>query len=257
MAALQGLTGLYGAVEEPHGETGRPASNWGTPADPAHAVPGDAHPKPTTGRVYGSEISTDHEVESVPLPGLLVNDTPDVHSSPYPTGLTHDPLVASDQMRRLHGQDLGGVEATYAVGTPYPTSLDQTYTESPNQTVLAKVPGQLKAGSDDTEQGYGTENGYGFAFGHQFRRLFRDPVPLDRTGTVHGERPFYGRHSVGQNLLDVDSPYGAAGDISTGMNLGDTPTGYPTPYEQPPNVTYRPTADYAGESPMSDGWMAG
>jgi hypothetical protein len=41
------------------------------------------------------------------------------------------------------------------------------------------------------------------------------------------------------------------------MHLGATPTGYPTPYEQPANVTYRPTVGYLDESPMSEGWMAG
>lgn len=259
MAKLQGLTDLYGRPTTPPvlGETGRDPENWGTPPDRRHAIPGDSsHQLPYDARVYGAAIEADDQVESTPLPGLTYDQTPNVHSAPYPAW-TQDPLIAAEQLRDLHGRDLGAVELTVGVGTPYPETVDSGRYDSPNQNELAKVPGQLKAGSDDTEQGYGSENGFGFQFGRQFRRWFKDPIPLDRTGTVHGERPFYGRHPVETHTYDVDSEFGAAGDTRTGMNLGPTPTGYPTPYEQPPNPTYRGTVQPPEESGYSGGWVAG
>lgn len=260
---LQGLTGLYGSAEEPHGTTGRSASEWGGPADQRHAIPGDSsHARPYSGRVYGAEVDTSPEVASTPLPGMPTDRTPDVHSAPYPKGVAQDPVVAAQQMRQLHGVDLGGTIAPDRVATPYAEHLSQAfpglYSNSPNSSALAaQVPAQLRSGSKDQDQGDGSENGYGFQFGHQLRRLFSDPIPLDRTGTVHAERPFYGHHPVDQHLLNNDSEYGQAGDISTGMGLRPTPVGAPTPWQQPPGVTYRPTTEYTDESGFAGDWMAG
>lgn len=258
-APLQGLSSLYGPAGPQAESTGRDPQEWGRPADPRHRIPGDSsHNRPYEQRVYGGEIATDDEVASTPLPGLVVDTTPDVHAAPFPAGATQDPLIAAEQMRLLHGEDLGGVIPTFAVGTPYATTVDSARHDSPNQTDLAAgVPNQLRSGSDDTEQGYGKENGFGFQFGRQFRRWFKDPIPLDRTGTVPRERPFRGRHPLDQHSYDVDSQFGVSGDTSVNMGMRDTPTGYPTPYEQPANPTYRPTVDYSGDGAFSGGWVAG
>lgn len=255
-APLQGLTGLYGA--RPHGQTGRDPSNFGGPPDRRHAIPGDSsRARPYGGRVYGGELVADDQIKSTPLPGLVANSTPDRHAAPYPVGLVHDPVVAAAQMRTLHGLDLGGPRTTVTnPSTPADVPAYVVRNPSPNVTNLAAVPGQLKSGSDDVSQGYGQTNGHGFEFGYQQRRTVRTGVPLDRP--VHGERPFLGHHGVGENVYTVDSPFGPVqGDTSTGMNLGPTPSGYPTPYEQPDNPTYRPSTDYTGEAGFSSGWMAG
>lgn len=259
-APLSGLSGLYGAPAQPTEMTGRPAENWGTGPDPRHDVSGAAgSTRPYSGSVYAGQITPGADVAAVALPGLPGNATPDRHSAPYPTGVTQDPLVAAAQMRTLHGLDLGGPAATVTdLNTPGEEPLTSDRYDSPNASVLAgTVPAQLRSGSDDVDQGDGAEHGFGFEFGRQFRRFFHTRVPLDRTGTVHAERPFYGHHPVSQATFDTDSPYGAAGDTTRDMGMRDTRTGFPTPYEQPANPTYLPTATPAGEAGYSDGWTAG
>jgi len=266
MSALTGLTGLYGPPGNvAYGETGRPASNWGTPVDERHAIPGDeskAAPGATPAGVYGGAIQPGDPGLGSPLPGLTSQNTPDVHSAPYPAGMLQDEAVVGVQRGQLHGNDMGAHRQTFAVGTPYEEHLSTNgglFTDSPNVSgLVGGLPGQIRAGSDDVDQGYGTTNGFGFGFGRLMKRWFADPVPIDRTGTGGGERPFLGHHPTWQNRLDVDSQFGAAGDTSMDMRMSDFPTGTPTPYEQPANPTYRPTTDYPQEAPVLGGdWMAG
>lgn len=268
MGALQGLTGLYGPpVPQPAvGETGTPASDWGVPFNPEHAIPGDnSHQATSGGLVYGGDIETEPLPEA-PLAGLMPDDsnkTPDVHSAPTATigaNSVNDPLIYADQRRVLHGRDLGGPNATFGWHEPYPEHLspgtDGTIVDSPNQNVLASdVPNQLRSGSNDQTQGLGSENGYGFQFGHMIRRWFSDKVPQVMPNA--DERPFIGKHPVWQNRLDNNSQFARAGDISTGMMLAKTPTTDPTPWEQPANPTYRASTDYPDESGFSGGWVAG
>jgi hypothetical protein len=277
MAALPGLTSLYGLPtpgDDAHGMTGRPASNWGGPPDRRHSIPGDSSKQADYDQpipVYGTAIEggSHDELIAAPLPGMSSDQTPDVHSAPYPRGIgagydPKDPYAlqnAATQMRMLHGRDLGGVKETYEVATPYEQHLVANgglFTASPNKDELDHaVPTQLRSGSDDVDQGYGSSNQYGFQYGRLIKRWFGDNIPLDRTATSGGERPFYGHHPVWQNRLDRDSQFGAYGDISVGMNMADTPTGTPTPYEQPPNPTYRATTDYPMDSEFAGGWVAG
>lgn len=244
--ALGGLTGLYGP-EAPMGEQGRDPREFGGPPDKRHAIPAQssAPAREYHGTAYPPQIDHDEVVESTPAPGRPYNDTPPSHAAPYPAGLTHDPLVAAEQLRTLHGLDMGGSAQTYAVGTPYEANVDAGRYDSPNSSALAAIPAQLKAGSHDPAQGYGVDPGYGFQFGRLFRRSYTDNTPIDRTGTVHGERPFWGAHPVVQQSFDgEDSPYGDLGDTHTGMMLGPTPAGAPTPYAQPPNPGMAATSDY-------------
>jgi hypothetical protein len=169
--------------------------------------------------------------------------------------------VAAEASSILHGLDLGGTGLVQDAGVPYPVTVDASYNDSPNESALAKVPGQIAGGpaGRDVDQGDGVGNSGPFGFGHQFRRWFGDPVPRNWSTLYAGERPFMGRHVPWQNRLDGDgSPYGAAGDISVGMNLAPTPVGLATPYEQPPNPGVAPVAGYANEAPVDDyGWVAG
>lgn len=248
--ALGGLTGLYGP-EAPMGQEGRDPKEFGTQPDKRHAIPAQssAPGRDYHGTAYAPQIDHDDVVESTPAPGAEYNDTPDSHAAPYPAGITHDPLIAAEQLRELHGLDLGGTAQTYTVGTPYDANVDAGRYDSPNTNVQAPVPGQLKAGTDDIGQGYGWDPNYGFALGRQFRRSYTDSIPIDRTGTVHGERPFWGAHPVLQQSFDGEnSPYGEQGDTHNGMMLGPTPAGPPTPYTQPPNPTMAATTDFPDES---------
>lgn len=262
MAPLAGVTGLYGPPEGPHGQTGRDPSNWGGPADRRHAIPGDSsHERPYGGTSYGQDAELPAEVIYGAPTGEQGDMTPNVHSAPYPAGITHDPLVAAEQMRLLHGRDLGALDVLED-GIPYPVHVDSGRYDSPNQSILARqTAGQLRSGpgSTDVDQGDGTEQGYGFAFGHQFRRWFGDPVPRDWSTLNAGERPFYSKHPVWQARFDgPDSPYYGAGDTSIDMAMGDTPVGYATPYLQPPNPTMAATTEQTSEAPVIDnGWVAG
>lgn len=256
--SLAGLTGLYGPVEQPHGTTGRPVTDWGVPVDKRHATPGDSSgERPYGGTSYGQDEIPVGEVHSTPPPGEDLDRTPTSHAAPYPRGATQDPLVAAEQMRTLHGLDKGAPAVQSHTGTPYPVHVDAGVYDSPNVSMLAPIPGQLRGGKG-VDQGYGTENSHGFQFGHQQRREFHDNIPLDRTGVIAEERPFWGKHaSAWQARFDgEDSPFAAYGDTSTGMAMSDTPTGTPTPYEQPPDPAVQASVGYAAEAPIEDyGWV--
>jgi hypothetical protein len=262
-APLAGMTGLYGPPELPHGQTGRDPTNWGTPPDRRHAIPGDSSgERPYGGTSYGQapELPAAAPSGAAAPTGEQGDRTPTVHSAPYPRGIAHDPLIVAEQMRELHGLDLGGPSVLEDAGTPYPVHLESGRYASPNQSVLAAAPNQLRNGNDDVDQGDGSEQGWGFAHGYQFRRWFQDPVPLDRTNLNGGERPFRGRHLVWQSRFDgPDSPYGAAGDTSVDMMQGPTPVGYATPYQQAPNPTMAAaqTAPAVEGAAIDDGWVAG
>jgi hypothetical protein len=258
-APLSGLTGLYGPSDnEPHGQTGRDRDQQGTPADPRHAVWGDAsHELPYAGTAYAPELPWDQSWDSEPDPGQIQNTTPTSHAAPYPRGVEEDLVTYADQMGIIHGLDQGGPARLVRAGEPYPTHVDSGYHDSPDRSGLATdVPGQLRSGKD-LDQGYGRPNGHGFNLGHAFRRWFKDPVPLDRTLSVPAERPFYGKHPVWQARYDgPDSPYGAAGDTSQGMAMADTPYGYPTAYQGPRDPVVLPTTTYADTAPLDDyGWV--
>lgn len=258
--ALKGLSGLAGfGTQTPYGEEGRDPKEWGTNPDTRHGVPGDASAASHElyqGTRYGPVVDQDEDTDSTPPAGYVLDSTPDTHAAPYPRGIQHDLVVAAEQMRELHGVDLGGPSRVHNVALPYPVDVEGGYTDSPNFSALAGgVPGQLRTGHD-IDQGRGWDPGYGFAFGKLLRRVFHDPVPLDRTGTVRGERVFWGKHPVGDARFDgEDSPYGESGDTSRGMSLGPGPTGYATPYEQPANPTMSATTDYPGEAGFAGSWV--
>lgn len=258
--SLGGLTGLYGP-EVPHGQQGRDPSNFGTGPDPSHKIPGDqsqASQALAQGTRYGPVVEVGDDVDSTPAAGEVFDTTPDSHAAPYPRGIEQDPVAAALQYQALHSLNLGGGRQGLQVGTPYPVELTASRDDSPNMSELAEgMPGQLRTGND-VDHGYGTTPGHGFGFGRLFRRVFHDNVPTDRTGTVHGERPFWGAWPIRQNLLNgEDSPYGEAGDISLGMHLGPTPTGPPTPYLQPPNPTVAAATTYDSEAGFVGGWLLG
>lgn len=263
MAPLAGLTGLYGPADNvPHGTTGRDASNWGTPADKRHSTPGDSSKELSyAGTAYGQDddLLGGREWESAPpASDVILDSTPDVHSAPYPNGIEHDLVEAAAQMRILHGLDLGGPEQRNRTGTPYPFTVDAGFHDSPNESALStSVPGQLRSGSKDVSQGYGQANSGTFGLGHQFRRWFKDNIPLDRTGVMPDERPFYGKHPVWQARFDgEDSPYAQSGDTSINMGMSDSQYGDATPYEQPPDPTVQPATGYVAEAPIDDyGWV--
>jgi hypothetical protein len=259
-APLGGMTGLYGPVDQPHGTTGRDASNWGGPVDRRHAIPGESsHERPYGGTRYPREedLAGEPGTGEAP-PGFVLDRTPTVHSAPYPAlpyGEQLDAQVAAEQMRQLHGLDLGGPAHEHYRGVQYPVTVDSARHDSPFESGLASPPGQLRSGKD-LDQGYGQPNGYGFNLGRQFRRWFQDAVPRDRSTLNAGERPFYGRHPQWQARFDGDdSPYGGAGDTSIDMAMRATPVGSPSPYEQPPNPTVAAQSGYLESPVINEGWV--
>lgn len=257
---LAGLTNLYGGrnPEEPRGVTGRPASDWGTSADSRHAQPGDtAHEKNTRGTSYGPDTGVPvygtESITAIAPGGFVYDHTPTSHAAPFPAGLQQDLTVYAEQSRALHGNELGASIRHTLAPTPYPEHFDSGRYDSPDETDLAgSLPGQLRSGqaAKDRAQGFGTANNYGFSLGRQFRRWAKDPIPLDRTGVISNERPFWGKHPVSMARFDgQDSPFAHQGDTTKGMNIAPTPVGYSTPYVAPPNPTVLPEVGY-DESPI-------
>lgn len=262
---LAGLSGLYGKTnpEQPIGVTGRPETDWGTPADSRHGVPGgDAHEKNTRGTGYGPEQGFPSEFNGSEAPrGDIWDSTPTSHAAPFPPGAQQDLVAYSDTMRTLHGAERGGSTRRSFAPTPYEFHINAVRSDSPYESDLAEnVPGQLKSGpgGKGTSQGYGVPNGYGFNLGRQFRRAQTDRMPFDRTGVHSEERPFWGKHPTRVTRFDgPDSPFAQQGDTSQGMNLAPTPVGYATPYQQPPSPTVAPEVGYDTEAPMwGEGWVA-
>lgn len=256
---ITGISGLSGVEAAPPMQ-GRDPSNFGTGPQPGHDVPGDQsadshelyqgtrHPVPES-------LVDEDGVDSTPPGGRVLDETPVGHAAPYPRGLTHDPLISAQQSQMLHGLDLGGTRRQVEVGLPYEFHVEGGTEDSPNASILAAVPGQLRTGTD-VDQGFGSTPGYGFAFGKLLRRVFKDPVPIDRTGTVHGERPFLGAHPLNTpRPYGDDSPYGEASE-ERGMRMGPTPSGPPTPYMPAPEPEVSAT-DYAREAGFSNGWVLG
>lgn len=259
---LAGMTGLNGPVDNtPHGNTERDPSNWGTPTDPRHAIPGDSSHMPRyAGTPYPPDIPQGQTPPLETERGQLRDQTPRSHAAPWPRGIETDDVVAAEQNQILHGTDFGGTRFLSDGPIPYPVAVSSVYNLSPNQSKLAgDVPGQLRGLSTDTDQGFGKDNSGTFGYGHQQRREFHTDIPFDYTTLYAGDRPFYGKHQVWQNRLDGDdSPYGAAGDISVGMSLAPGPSGYATAYEQPANPTVAPVTGYTAAAPVADyGWVAG
>lgn len=259
---LAGMTGLNGPVDNtPHGSTERDPTNWGTVADPRHAIPGDSSHMPRyVATPYPSDVPTGAMPVLSAEPAHLRDRTPRTHSAPWPRGLQTDLVAAGEASRVLHGTDFGGSSFLNDGPVPYPVEVDSVYNYSPNQSDLAtEVPGQLRGLSTDVDQGYGKDNSGTFGYGHQQRREVHTDMPFDYTLLHAGDRPFLGKHPVWANRMDgEDSPYGAAGDNSVGMNLAPQPTGYATPYEQPANPTVAPVTGYDQAAPVTDmGWMAG
>jgi hypothetical protein len=263
LTGLKATTGLYGPVDDQiHGSTVRDPANWGGPVDPRHHIPGDSSREPDyAGTPYPPPAPQIIAVQPglSRTPGHLRDQTPRSHAAPYPRGIQTDPVLAADASAILHGADLGGTTYLNDAAIPYPVQVENRYDLSPNQSGLAAAPDQLRGLSTDTDQGFGHDNAGTFGYGHQQQRIYHDPIPFDTTTLYAGDRPFYGKHPVWQNRLDGDgSPYAQAGDISTGMNLGPTPVGYPTAYQQPPDPTVAPYTGYASEAPSAGAdWIAG
>lgn len=258
---LTGLTGLYGPADpEVYGTTEREPSNWGGPPSSSHKVPGDSSgERRTKGSLYPQDTALLGQTPPVAAPsGHVRDETPQVHSAPT-MAPEQDPVVAAEASVVLHGLDFGGSKVTKHAPVHYPVTVQTGITLSPEQSLLVPVPDQLRSGSTDLDQGFGQPNSGTFAHGHQFRRVFKDPIPQDTSLLLPEDRPFYGKHPVRQNLLNGDdSPYAQAGDFTVGMNFGPTPTTDPTPYEQPPNPDVAASAGFPGEAPVIDyGWVAG
>lgn len=259
---LKGLTGLYGPVDnQPHGNTIRDPDNWGGPVDARHHIPGDSSHAPN---YAGTPYAPDPAVPSAPptlssTPGHIRDHTPRSHAAPWPRGIEDDLVASGETMRTLHGVDLGGSTYLNDGSVPYPVQVESRYDLSPNDSGLAPAPEQLRGLSQDTDQGFGHDNSGTFGYGHQQQRIYHDPIPFDTTILYAGDRPFSGKHPVWQNRLDGDgSPYAQAGDISVGMNLGPTPVGFPTPYQEKPDPTVAPFTVYPSEGPsIGADWMAG
>ncbi|MGH2866766.1 MAG: hypothetical protein ACRDNK_04240 [Solirubrobacteraceae bacterium] len=255
---LAGLTGLYGPTDnQPHGGTVRDPSEFGVPVDARHASTDrytDEHAYAFG--VYGQQVDAQPWEFSTSDSGYVWDKTPVSHAAPFPRGAEQDLSLVGEQSAQLHGLELGASTRRASAPTPNPFHITAGRYDSPNETVLAPTPGQLHNGKD-TVQGSGLPNGFGMDHGRQFRRTQTDRMPFDITGVAGGgDRPFYGKHPVWNNRYDVDSWYGAQGDTSEGMSLGETPTGYPTPYVQPPDPTISPQVGYTLEAPMvGDEWV--
>lgn len=265
MAGISGLsafTALQGVdTPVPHGMQGRDPGEFGRGPVPGHEVPGDqsaASHELYQGTRYPGPIDADDRVETTPAaPGEQVDVTPDSHAAPYPRGISQDPVAEAAQRAALHGVDLGGPRRIIGVPVPYEETVSGGREDSPNASILAGgIPAQLRSGND-VDQGFGSTPGYGFAFGRFLRRVFHDAVPTDRTGTVRGERPFWGAHGLTPpRPYGTDSPYGDTPPYE-GMQLRADRVTAPQPYVQPPNPEVAATTNYAGESGFAGGWMLG
>jgi len=210
---------------------------------------------------YNSESALDH--------------TPTTHDAEWPRGIPQNGAGSLSTpggleevgaaMRVLHGKNLGGVNAMVLnspVGHEELTDYTTDDYTAPNESMLAKVPGQIKGANQsssgmlggggsghgnaggsaaDVDQGYGVNNSLPeFNAGHSIRRVQHDRMPWDYS-LLHGEQevPFEGRHAiVGQMSFDgPDSPYYAQGSIQGNQTPWEGRIGDPTEYVQPPEPT--------------------
>jgi hypothetical protein len=259
-----------------HGEYGSQSLGYGGP------VPRES---------AGYDIQTAYDAERPGNPefgdwgfegsGEPIDKTPDVHCSPYPRGIIQDGMaslntpggleIVGQQMRQLHGRDLGGVTMLVRHDPADRQTVTRYSTDrypAPNESVQGRnVPGQIRpvagtfggggyygSGQADTVQGYGKlNNNPEFQKGHSIRRIQHDRMPWDFTGT-HGEQdvPFHGRHEVRQQqLYGPDSPYFDAGDISGANIPWEGRIGFPSDYVQAPEP-YTLPANLS--SPHEDRW---
>ena len=205
--------------------------------------------------------------------GHADDQTPSTHDATYPRGIIQpsweapdgEYAKAGDQLREVHGNDLGGPEfyvntaiADNLAGTDW--SVDRY--DSTDDIALSGISGQLKgsynsasntgrgAGSADVSQGYGVANTMAeFAHGHSMRFVHHDKMPTDYTNT-HGEQdvPFQGRHPIQQpNWTGPDSPYFQMGDTDGAQIPWEGRIGDPTPYVQPPEPTVGPAPVDSGD----------
>ena len=290
MAPLQGLKGLYPdpQVTDQFFDEGVLEAK-ANPIHPDHSEYGSQYfgfsgTVPTEAPFAGQAVydgfdpgfSNQFGTMEYPEAGEEIDRTPTTHAAPYPRGILQqswdspDQLaLAGDQLRTLHGQELGGTR--FLVGNAIPGREEATnYTTdvyvAPNDNYLsADVPGQLRGnggrdqggyggGNADTTQGYGWLSSYEeFNAGHSIRRQQHDRMPWDFTAT-HGEQevPFMGRHPVEQMPLDgPDSPYFGQGEIDGANTPWEGRIGYPTPYQQPV------TPDVVAMVPSADVWAWG
>jgi hypothetical protein len=275
-APLSGLSGLYGdpqdtvdlmdegvleakanALNPEHGSYGSQAYGYSGTVPTASPFVGSSYDAGMSGIDY-TEVFYDSE-------GHADDQTPTSHSAAYPRGIIQPSWEspdgeysrAGDQLRTVHGADLGGPEfyvntaiADNLAGTDW--SVDRY--DSTDDVALASSPGQLKttssmsangrgAGGADVSQGYGVANSLPeFAHGHSIRYVQHDKMPQDYTNT-HGEQdvPFMGRHPVQQaNWSGPDSPYYEMGDTDRAQIPWEGRIGDPHTYVQPPEPTISP-----------------
>ena len=273
---LQGLTGLYGDPQDTvdimdegvleahanplhpdHGEFGSQSDGYsGTVPEASSYSDLQVYDAGMSGQDYaGSQYDT------------TVHDGPDditptSHQAAWPRGIIQpswenaDGAYAGvgDQLRELHGADLGGPEFyvnTAIADNLYGTDWSVERYESTDDILLVSSPDQLKgtssmsgtgrgAGGADVSQGYGVANSLPeFAHGHSMRYVQQDKMPQDYTNT-HGEQdvPFMGRHPIQQMPFNgPDSPYFEMGDIDGANTPWEGRISYPTAYVQPPEPT--------------------
>jgi hypothetical protein len=294
MAALAGLTGLYGpdpqdttdvmdegvleakgfALNPEHGEYGSQHLGY-------QGIVPDVSPFSSMGVYEGYDTGYSQQFGGMNYntPGEAIDATPETHSSPYPRGIIQqswdDPHALArygEQANVLHQPELGG--SVFYNGNAVPGREEIThYTtdryDAPNENYLApEIPGQVRPGSPNSASGSGGGNadptqGYGvlntlpeFQMGHSIRRVQHDSAHFDYTNT-HGEQdvPFYARHPVGQMPLDgPDSPYFAQGSIDGANVVWEGRIGDPTPYQQPAEPSF---AAATPASAGSDVWAWG
>lgn len=296
---MQGLTGLYGPPPEAranelmdagvyearaapgtatsHGEYGSQSLGYGGP------VPTEPQTEPKM-TVYDTEGQKEMYYDPFFDPGVeyAIDNTPTTHSAKWPEGIVQpswgDPSAYAEvgnQMQELHGPDLGGVTRLVRdapAGHEEPTHYTTDDYRAPNQSMLAKPPGQLRGAGNlgglsgnaqgggsagrtggnsggsaaDVDQGYGVNNSLEeFNAGHSIRRVQHDHMPWDYS-LLHGEQdvPFFGRHDlVGQMSFDgPDSPYYQAGSIDGNQVVWEGRIGDPTQYTQPPEPNTLPAS---------------
>lgn len=282
MTTLQGMTGLYpadpqdttdymdeGVLESKAFGLDKDHSQYGSQSLGFSGIDPTASPFSGMG-VYDGGDSEEFTVPGYPDTRAPGDQTPDVHSAPYPRGIlqfandTPEGLAtAGAQMEQLHSQEFGGTNRM-VLSSPAGHEEETDYTtdryDAPNETYQATVTqGQLKVsgnsagnghngGNADPVQGYGVLNPTPeFQMGHSIRRVQHDRMPWDFTN-IHEDTVnlFPGRHPVGQMPLDgPDSPYYSQGDISGANIPWEGRIGYPTPYEQPaePIIIAEPSGD--------------
>lgn len=276
VAPLQGLQGLYpdpqvsgqfmdeGVAEAKANALNSEHATYGSQAYGYSGQAPDHSPFASFTMYDAGMTGQDYTGMGAPVMGQEIDRTPVTHAANWPRGIQQpswsNPDAYADvgiQVQGLHGTEQGATMLNVVNAPPgreHPWNYSADRYESPDSTVQATSPEQLKsgpsmsnggygAGGADVVQGFGVNNDLPeFAHGHSMRYVQHDSAVFDYTNT-HGEQdqPLWGKHPIQQAQYDgPDSPYYQMGSIDGANTPWEGHIGDPAPYVQPPEPAYAP-----------------